>query len=206
MKILDLFCCCGGMSKGFAEADHHEITGVDITDDHQYPFNFIHSDVFDLSLDFLQQFDFIHASPPCQQYSFATKGIRNKGKKYPDLVAKTRQLLLKIDKPFIIENVIGAPVRKDIMLCGQMFGLRVLRHRIFETHGFTVLQPPHERHRPAFCKGYSYYATIAGHGGEGFSYRLEEWQKAIGIDWITNKKHLTQAIPPAYAEYISRFI
>lgn len=205
MKILDLFCCCGGMSKGFADSGH-EVTGVDITDNHQYPYDFIHSDVFDLSVDFIREFDLVHASPPCQAYSFATEGIRNTGKQYPDLVDKTRQLLLKAGRPFIIENVTGAPVRKDIVLCGQMFGLNVIRHRIFEIHGFTVLQPPHEKHKAPFCTGYSQYVCVAGHGGDGYSYKIDNWQNGMEIDWITNKEHLTQAIPPAYSRYISRYL
>lgn len=190
------------MSKGFVNAGH-QVTGVDITDDHQYPFDFVHSDVFELKQDFFEQFDFIHASPPCQHYSWSAKRWH---KEFPDLIDKTRSLLQRTGKPHIIENVIGAPLRNDLMLCGEMFNLRVLRHRIFETHGFTVLQPLHEKHRPPIDKGHSYYACVAGHGGEGYSFKLKDWQNAIGIDWITRKEHLTQAIPPAYSEYIARYV
>lgn len=221
------------MSRGFVNAGH-EVVGVDITDNHQYPYEFVHSDVFNLGSEFLQKFDLIHASPPCQHYSWSTIQYRNMGKKYPDLVDKTRQFLIKTDKPFIIENVVGAPIKRDLMLCGEMFGLRVIRHRIFEINGFTILQPKHEKHKLSVCDGtaeavygasghpgcfgdkerqkklyelvrkrkQSYYACVSGHGGNGYSYTLKSWQKAMGIDWITNKKHLAQAIPPKYAEYI----
>lgn len=178
----------------------HEVIGVDITDNHQYPFDFVHSDVFALPVEFFEQFDFIHASPPCQRYSWSAKRWH---KEFPDLIDKTRMLLERTSKPYMIENVVGAPLRNDLMLCGEMFNLRVLRHRIFETHGFTILQPPHEKHRPPIDNGHSYYACVAGHGGEGYSFKLKDWQRAIGIDWITRKEHLTQAIPPAYSEYIS---
>lgn len=191
-----------------------EVMGVDITNNHEYPFEFIHSDVFQLEPEFFDQFDLIWASPPCQAYSFGTEGIRNRGKEYPDLVAPTRQLLKDTGKPFIIENVAGAPIRKDIVLCGEMFGLRIVRHRHFEIEGFTVLNPLHEKHKEPLGpiaesiigRNRSYYAQIAGHGGDSYSYSLKDWQQAIGIDWITKKEHLTQAVPPKYSEYIARYI
>lgn len=201
MKLLDLFCCCGGISKGY-DNNGFECTGIDITDNHRYPYNFIHKDVFALDDSFFQKFDLIHASPPCQHYTWATK--KDTRHRYPDLVGRTRNLLKKTGKPFVIENVVGAPVRKDLVLCGEMFGLRVLRHRLFEINGFTVLQPPHIKHKPPVAKKKSYYMQIAGHGGESFSYNIEDWKKAIGIDWVNDKKHLTQMIPPKYSEYISR--
>jgi DNA (cytosine-5)-methyltransferase 1 len=175
-QALDLFCCCGGASKGLVDAGF-DVTGIDITGDHEYPFHGIVKDVFEIPLEFFSQFDFIWASPPCQSYSWAAKRWH---KTFPDLVDKTRQLLTKIDRPFVIENVIGAPLRKDLTLCGEMFGLRVLRHRIFETN-FTILQPPHIKHRQQ-VNGRSYYACIAGHGGESYSFKLEDWQKAMEID------------------------
>ena len=206
MKVLDLFCCCGGVSKGFISAGH-EVTGVDITDNHEYPFDFIHSDVFKLKPEFFEKFDFIHASPPCQQFSWSARQWINKGYEFePDLIDRTRQLLLKTGKLFSIENVVGAPVRKDLVLCGEMFGLRVLRHRIFETHGFTVLQPLHVKHKPPIDRNHSYYVNLTGHGGQSYSFKLEDWHNAIGIDWITKKEHLTQAIPPAYTEYIGNYL
>jgi DNA (cytosine-5)-methyltransferase 1 len=192
------------MAKGFTDAGH-EVTGVDITDDHQYLYDFIHSDVFKLKPEFLTKFDLIHASPPCQFYSWSTKKNRT-FEKYPDLIGRTRQLLLKTNKPYIIENVIGAPLRKDLRLCGEMFGLRVLRHRLFEIHGFTVLQPPHIKHHQPISKNHSYYAGVFGHGGQSFSTSLKTWQDAMSIHWISKKKHLAQAIPPKYAEYIGRYL
>jgi Site-specific DNA methylase len=200
LKLLDLFCCCGGISKGFHNKGW-DCTGVDITNNHQYPYAFIHDDVFNLPVDYFQEFDLIHASPPCQVYTWGTR--KDRKTKFVDLVDKTRQLLLKTGKPFIIENVIGAPLRKDLILCGEMFKLRVLRHRIFEIEGFTVLQPKHEKHKPPVNKTHSYYSCVSGHGGDSYSFKLEDWQRDIGIDWVNNKAHLTQMIPPKYAEYIA---
>ena len=203
MRLLDLFCCCGGISKGFHNAGF-ECTGVDINNNHNYLYEFIHKDVFDLDIEWLKQFDIIHASPPCQYYSWAVH--KDHRDNFPDLINLTRELLNKTGKPYVIENVIGAPLRKDLVLCGEMFGLRVVRHRLFEIKGFTILQPEHKKHKPNFInqngKKRSYYAEVAGHGGESYSFKLEDWQNAIGIDWVSDKTHLTQMIPPKYAEYI----
>lgn len=190
---------------GLYDNGNNKITGIDITNDHQYPFEFINIDVFELYENFFKEFDLIWASPPCQHYIPTNKWH---GKYYPDLVARTRQLLEQTGKPYIIENVPGAPIRHDLMLCGEMFeGLRILRHRFFEFGGGfkKPLRLPHKKHKATFYNGNvlrSYYASLAGHGSASFSYRIEDWQKSIGIDWITKKKHLTQAIPPAYSNYI----
>lgn len=205
MKFLDLFCCCGGISKGFNNTfPNSEITGIDITNNHKYPYNFIHKDIFDLPLSFFEQFDLIHASPPCQHYFY---GINQEHRNdFPDLVDKTRQLLLKIGKPFTLENIPNSPLRKDLILCGEMFDLRVIRHRIFEIHGFTIPQLKHKQHKKPIDKKHSWYAQIAGNGGNSYSYRIEDWQKAMDINWVNDRKHLTQMIPPKYYEYISKFL
>lgn len=207
MKILDLFCCCGGASTGMSNLGH-DITGVDINDDHDYPYDFIHSDVFALRLDFLQKFDFIWASPPCQHFCWSTsKKARNS---YPDLVARTRELLRKVGKPFVIENVPTAPLRKDLMLCGTMFGLRLIRHRIFEIHGFMPSKRWHPRHRARIInkngKSRCYYMQVAGHGSESYSFKVGDWREAMQLPHIKNREHLVEAVPPKYSQYIVRSI
>jgi len=186
---------------GLKRAGIGKIVGVDINPQPEYPFEFIKSDIFNLDEDFLKEFDFIWASPPCQKYTFATRKWRNLGKEYPDLVGKTRALLLRVGRPFVIENVYTAPIRRDLMLCGVMFGLSVIKHRWFELHGFEARQPYHIRHQGTVRGGE--YVTVAGHGGDGKA-SLIVWQKAMGIDWITDKKMLAEAIPPVYSEYIAR--
>ena len=182
----------------------YEVTGVDIRNGHQYPFEFIESDVFDLEPEFLQKYDFIWASPPCQSFRGVQATWRNKGYQYDgDLVGRTRDLLLRTGRPFVMENVIGSPLRKDLVLCGEMFGLNVVRHRIFEIHGFTVLQPPHIKHKPKLDKIHSAYCSVAGHGGDSLYCGLKDWQKAVNINWITDKKHLSQVVPPAYSRFIA---
>jgi len=204
MRILDLFCCCGGASSGLSNDGKNKVVGVDINDNHQYPFEFIKSDIFKLEPSFFQDFDIIWASPPCQQFSIGSKRWLNLGYNMPpNLIPQTRKLLDKIGKPYIIENVPNAPLRKDLRLCGEMFGLRVIRHRIFELgNGLSVLQPPHIKHKPRIDQKHSYYSQIAGHGGDSYSYKIQDWQKDIGIDWVNDKEHLVEMIPPAYSKYI----
>ena len=223
VKVLDLFCGGGGASMGMYQAGAEHITGIDIEYQPEYPgndlfsaasFDFIMSDFWHIDPDWMQNFDFIWASPPCQAYSYAGHRWRNAGKKYDDLVSKTRRLLHWSGVPFVIENVVGAPIRKDLTLCGEMFSLKVIRHRIFEIVGFECAQPEHIKHRGTCIDGF--YVTVAGTGGndEGHNYeklndlpganQLKTWQYAMGIDWIGNKKTLREAVPPAYAEYIFR--
>ncbi len=137
MKILDLFCCSGGSAWGIKQAfPDAEIVGYDIIPQPDYPFKQI---VADWETSKPEEYNFIWASPPCQGYiPYLSEKSRAK---YPKLIDKVREFLLKSGKPFVIENVPGAPLRKDLMLCGAMFGLKVIRHRIFEVHGFKCNQP-----------------------------------------------------------------
>ena len=217
LRVLDLYCGGGGATVGMTRAGAI-VTGVDIIAQPEYPgfYNFLdfrHADVLKLPVEFLREFDFIWASPPCQAYSYAAHRWRNSGKTWPDLVEATRDLLLNSSVPFCIENVAGAPIRHDLMLCGEMFRLKVLRHRYFEVEGFSsVAQPEHIKHRGMVKDGH--YVTVAGNGGDyaGHNFcklkelpeatQLETWQYAMGIDWISSKKTLREAVPPAYSEYI----
>ena len=206
---LDLFCGAGGASMGLYNAGF-EVSGVDINPQKNYPFSYIIKDVTKLSLKFLRQYDFIWASPPCQAYSQASRVHRNKGKKYPDLIGIVRKKLQKSGRPYCIENVFGAPLQFPVMLCGTMFGLGVFRHRYFET-SFGLLAPEHIKHKGKIGDGK--YFSIAGGAGRWKSWgkvkrnvtkgTVEQWRKALDIEWMT-RKELTQAIPPAYSEYIAK--
>jgi len=211
MIALDLFCGAGGASKGLLNAGFERVIGLDNKEQRYYfdEYEFVLGDALTQNYVDPKAFDFIWASPPCQAYSYASKKYRNKGKKYPDLIAATREMLLKTGKPFVLENVVGSPLRKDLLLCGEMFGLRIVRHRIFETHGFKCKQPEHPKHKiPITIKGLkkkkSWYMQVAGHGGQSYSFKLKDWQNAMEINWIHNRHTLAQCVPPAYAEYIGR--
>ncbi|HET8700387.1 MAG TPA: DNA cytosine methyltransferase [Nitrococcus sp.] len=195
LRALDLFCCAGGASMGLYRAGF-EVVGVDIRPQPHYPFEFHQADALEYPL---HGFDFIWASPPCQKYSWAAKRWREVER--ADLLDPIRQRLLKQPAPFVIENVVGAPLRRDLFLEGQMFGLRVIKRRHFELHRFWAMQPA--RPKPGKIGfGPHDFVTVAGHGGNG-SARLDNWQDATGIDWM-DKREMAEAIPPAYAEFIGR--
>jgi len=195
LRALDLFCCAGGASMGLSKAGF-EVVGVDIRPQPNYPFEFHLADALTFPP---EGFDFIWASPPCQAHS-KTRAIH--GKDYPDLIPQTREKLKKSGLPFVIENVPGAPLEGSFMLCGTMFGLKVIRHRNFEA-SFTVLTPECGRHGSTNShRGYSTgaeFVTVAGN-----NYRRVEGAAAMGIDWYMPRSELSQAIPPAYSEFIGR--
>lgn len=213
MKILDMYCGAGGASMGLHRAGH-KVIGIDINPQPNYPFEFIQADALDIDID-SDGYDAYWASPPCQAYTCASNDARAKGKIYPNLIGETRERLLKTNKPFIIENVIGAPIRKDLLLCGTMFGLNIIRHRHFEIEGFSISQPSHPKHKSPITtknkKGIivkrGQYCMVVGHGSnrDGRSCKFVDWKEAMKIDWMT-KQELTQAVPPAYSEYIGGFL
>jgi DNA (cytosine-5)-methyltransferase 1 len=198
-RALDLFCGAGGASKGLSDYGYFdEIIGVDINDQPNYPYKQVQSDVFKLPYHFFQDFDFIWASPPCQHYTrMLNHGLTDRNK-HPDLVHKTRILLEDSGKMFVIENVVGAPLKNPIMLCGEMFGLKVTRHRLFECL-WSPNQPPHKKHKGHHIRKQNdggYYYRVYGHETGKAS-----WGKAMGIDWMRSPE-LAQAIPPAYSKFI----
>lgn len=191
---------------GYAQAGF-EVTGVDVYPQKDYPFKFICSGAIKYAREHGHEYHFIHASPPCLMHTALTKGT-NAGRVYADYISQTRDTLLEIGVPFVIENVAGAPIRKDLMLCGEMFDLRVIRERYFELHGVTVSQPVHPPHRgkvAGWRHGEYYdgpYVAVYGDGGGKGSVR--EWQEAMQIGWTKVRESLANAIPPAYTEYIGR--
>lgn len=208
-RVLDAFCCAGGATRGYQLSGAH-VTGIDINAQPNYcGDDFIQGDAIAYIREHGHEFDFIHASPPCQASSALTKGT-NKGRVYPQLIPATREALNYVGRPYVIENVAGADLRKDFMLCGEMFGLAVLRHRFFEVSGWPVPQPIHKKHRGrvAGCrhgKWYDgpYFAVYGEGGGKG---SVAQWQKAMGIDWTNVRVEIAEAIPPAYTVYIGSLI
>lgn len=194
MKLLDLYCKAGGAGYGYHQAGF-EVVGVDIEPQPNYPFKFIQADAIEfLKTADLSEYDVIHASPPCQAYSWSA---RRWHKEWPDLIDPTRELLQNTGKPYIIENVVGAPLIDPLVLCGTMFGLKVIRHRLFESN-IKLYAPCKCNHKGTVKNGD--YVTVAGHGGDGCA-KYSVWCKAMGIDWMT-KEELTQAIPPCYTNFI----
>lgn len=211
-RALDLFCGAGGASMGLHRAGF-EVVGVDIDQQPNYPFEFVQADALSVELG---GFDLIWASPPCQRFSQATHQTGNPDD-HPDLIAAIRWRLIMSGAPYVIENVLRAPLRDPQVLCGAMFGLRVVRHRLFETNwGYRA--PHHVKHAGSIVTGE--YVTVASNGGvpawtlkererRGLprhipgEWSMENWSSAMGIDWM-ERHELVEAIPPAYSEHIGR--
>lgn len=182
-----------------------DVVGVDIAPQPDYPFEFIQGDALSYLVNHWPEFDAVHASPPCQASTALTKGT-NKGRVYVNLIPETRRLLAATGLPTVMENVQGSDLRRDLTLCGEMFGLGVLRHRYFEIEGFTATAPTHKPHRGR-VRGWRHgtyfdgpYVAVYGDGGGKGS--VEEWQDAMGIDWTSDRKSIAEAIPPAYTTWI----
>jgi hypothetical protein len=205
-KLLDLFCGAGGAGMGYLRAGF-EVVGVDINPQLDYPAVMVVADALDFLAANWRDFDAVHASPPCQASTALTKGT-NAGREYVQLIPETRRLLRATGLPTVIENVQGSDLRRDLTLCGEMFGLGVLRHRYFEVAGFTAAAPAHVPHRGR-VRGWRHgtyydgpYVAVYGEGGGKGS--VSEWQTAMGIDWTDDRKAIAEAIPPAYTEHIGR--
>jgi DNA (cytosine-5)-methyltransferase 1 len=202
MKLLDLFCGAGGAAMGYYRAGFTDITGIDNRPMPRYPFKFIQADALDYLAEHGTEYDVIHASPPCQAYSMAGQQWRAGGKEYPDLIAHTRELLIKTGKTYIIENVVGAPLINPTVMNGALFGLNLRRTRCFETNfPVPLLLIPTQR-KSKFRMGRPIIEgdviTPVGH----FS-NVAYAKKQMQIDWMTQAE-LAQAIPPAYTELIGR--
>lgn len=209
--LLDLFSGAGGAAVGYHRAGF-DVIGVDIKPQPHYPFEFIQDDALEWlgqynprTCSYVHGISAIHASPPCQRYTSLAAGNNANADKYPDYVDTTRELLIATGLPYVIENVPNAPLHSPILLCGEMFGLSVIRHRLFESN-LLLMQPPHVPHRgrvAGYRHGESfdgpYFAVYGDGGGKG---SIQEWRDAMGIDWMQTKHELAESIPPAYTQFI----
>lgn len=194
LRALDLFCGAGGASMGLHRAGFR-VVGVDIVPQFNYPFRQIRADA--LTVD-LSSYDLIWASPPCQRW------VSQSRVDSPDLITPIRERLSASGTPWIIENVPAAPLRRDVMLCGTMFGLPLRRHRIFET-SFGELETPSCDHSGAVVGVYGRPHGLDGACPTMLPSTPETWRIAMGIDWMTTDE-MTQAIPPAYSEFIANSV
>jgi DNA (cytosine-5)-methyltransferase 1 len=175
-----------------------DVTGVDIELQPRYPFAFMQADALTFPL---EGYDFVWASPVCKRFSSASKTSKSKDR-WPDQITPIRRRLEEWGGPYIIENVVGAPLRNPVMLCGYQFGLKVYRHRLFESN-ILLLVPWHLPHpeRPVKMgrppsEG-AYMNPVGNFSGVPYA------RKAMGIPWM-GQQELSQAIPPVYAEYLAR--
>jgi DNA (cytosine-5)-methyltransferase 1 len=208
-------CGAGGAGEGYRRAGFDVIVGVDIASQKSYPFRFYRGDaigVLERLLDeadagwSIHEFDAVHASPPCQ----ANSPLRHRWGKdgdYPELIPATRELLIRLGLPYVIENVPAAALVDPVTLCGSMFGCgatgrQLRRHRLFETT-FPVPQPE--------CRHVGQPVGVYGKGGgkganRGYKGSAAEYREAMEMPWAASKLEIAQAIPPAYTEYIGRHL
>lgn len=200
--LLDLFCGIGGASKGYADAGF-DVVGVDIDRRNQpdYPFEFIHADALTVNLD---GYDAYHASAPCQAFTPLNAYNRDS---HVNLVSDIRDRLQATGKPYVIENVPQARLRNPVRLCAWSFGLRLYRHRDFETN-WPLLQPDHKPHVYR-CMRAGYLPTsekpfMSVHGR--FGHNSHAWAKQaadyMGIDWTEYTPGICEAIPPVYTQHV----
>jgi DNA (cytosine-5)-methyltransferase 1 len=206
MRLLDLFCSAGGAGMGYHRAGF-EVVGVDIAPQPRYPFEFHQADAFEYLKEHGHEFDAIHASPECRDHTPLTSvaGTTGTGWQLSEIIG----LLEHFGKPYVVENVGAARFEHNLLLCGDRnFGLRTVRHRKFRCAGFSVPQPPHpkgphsaptstKKRRADWDRGYHVSVT-----GDVSTY---VGSLAMGIDWMTGNE-LSQAIPPAYTEYIGGYL
>lgn len=192
-RLLDLFCCAGGAGEGYRRAGFH-VTGVDIRPQPNYAGDEFHQ--ADAMTFPLEGFDAIHASPPCQ--AFTTARVIH-GNEHADLLTPTRERLREWGGPWVIENVPGAPMRKDLVLCGSMFPeLRdgdygLVRHRWFEFDTPPLILVPS-------CWHDFTTVSVFGHGGHIY-HGVEQWRRVMGMPWA-KRDEIAQAIPPPYTELV----
>lgn len=158
------------------------------------------------------------------------KGLPNL---HPDLVGPTRTCLQTIGVPYVIENVPGAPLLDPLVLCGTQFGLRVYRHRLFEA-SIPLQALPHSKHTASTGshRGYSKDHPMVTVGGHNYNFAqgaaamgmtkmgrppipgtmlhivghfsdVQAGREALDCCWMT-RDELSQAIPPAYTDYVGR--
>lgn len=189
---------------------------MDLQAQPNYPYTFYQKDAIEVLLQLEtargnHHYSAIHASPPCQAHTALTKGTNAKTHAYSDLIPQVRTMLDLVGLPYIIENVEQSTIRPDLKLCGEMFGLRVLKHRNFEISGFTVPQPDHQPHRGRAAgwrhgskPAEPYYVSVYGTGGSRGT--IEDWREAMRMPWAGKKRELSEAIPPVFTEFIGKHL
>lgn len=191
--MLDLFCKAGGASFGYHLAGF-EVVGVDIEPQKNYPFEFHCADALTFPLD---GFDLLAGSPPCQSFSNAQR-IQNR--EHPELIEPIRERFIESGIPYVIENVVGAPLINPTLLCGEMFGIENYRHRLFETSfPLPLMLHPEHIHPQAkmgrMPKKGEYIQAVGNFAGVDIA------RQALGVHWMT-RDEIRESIPPVFTKFI----
>jgi DNA (cytosine-5)-methyltransferase 1 len=211
-RLLDLFSGAGGAALGYARAGF-EVVGVDHRPMPGYPSAFVLADALEYLAEHGREYHAIHASPPCQAFTAYRRKGHGVGAGAADLIAAVRRALDGSGRPYVIENVPGAPLgvagRRPLLLCGSMFGLDVRRHRLFEA-SWELPPGPACRHALQRARGSRFPAATNRASNGRSTVEIGVWRipldvqrRAMGIDWM-DLEELSQAIPPAYTEWVGR--
>lgn len=200
--LADLFCGAGGAAAGYRRAGF-VVVGIDIAPQPRYAGDyFVQADALDFDF---SMFDAVHASPPCQDHSIARNraGVHGTGW----MLGAVLERLRLSGKPYVVENVVGAPMPTAVELCGASFGLGVRgldlsRHRRFEC-SFALLVPPCQHRRGRTVGVYGNGTPTWHRVKHGLDLSVADACRAMGIDWMT-RAELSQAVPPAYTAWIGR--
>lgn len=192
-RLADLFCGSGGAGMGYSQAGF-DVVGVDIEPQPDYPFEFHQMDALEFPL---AGFVAVHASPPCPAHS-SLNGWSGDSKS-PDLIPATRARLIASGVPYVIENVEGAPLLNAVRICGQALGLKVRRHRRFEANFPLMVPPCHHPGPPVIVVGGSIGRKIFDPRRRAIAPSFEEAKEVMGMPWVTTRRGVVDAIPPAYS-------
>lgn len=201
---------CGGGGATLGYMKYFDVTGVDHILQSGYPGKFVRGDAIEYLQRHHEDFDAFHASPPCPRSSRITPWQYRNG--WKDWITPTREALIATGKPWVIENVEGAPLRRDITLCGTQFGLPLYRHRIFEVSWLNIEQPepcvhdrptwyPWDKRRASYATEYEPGFIIPVHGDNNAPAHFQYMAMGIDPDSMT-RKQMIKAIPPKFAEFI----
>ena len=209
-NLLDIFCGDGGAGMGYKLAGFN-ITGIDIAPKKDYPGLFIQGDFRDLDADYINSFDVVHFSPPCQAFSRATPTHLHH--KHVNMIPEVLEMVKHLTIPVIIENVAQAPIRPDIILTGANFGLKIIRKRIFQIDNWYCLGPQEVHYKNKTVRGGD-LITVAGKESHNLNKGNTPFKEigkrtifqlrkdVMGVGWMTNSNSVAESIPPVYTEFI----
>lgn len=218
-KVLDLFCGGGLAADGYRRLGW-DITGVDIKPQPNYPYEFIQGDAIEyFKTADLSQYNFIHASPPCQLFTRAghlRTAQGSKSKEEVDLLTPTLAMLADLPIPWVVENVEGARTimpADSVKICGSYFFLAVQRHRLFASnmkiHGTEC---HHDRFpidsttgKPRPWGVYHVPGDSIPKGGRT-AYNAEHAAKLFDLRRSLPWDEIKEGFPPAYTHFIGQQI
>jgi len=209
LRLLDLFCGRWGWSREFAKRGW-ECVGVDMQEPPEIPQNcqWLGRDVLTLSAKWIAEngFDFICASPPCEEFSVWGMPHFHPHPKYPALGIRlfnhTREICEKTDLPYVIENVRSAQlfVGPPTSHCGPFY--------LWGSKGVPVLLPQGIR-KGMVMGAYSLINELKRNGDRE---AIKAYRRKFDLTWNSSKsperKEATAraaTIPPELAACVAEY-